>query len=643
MIGREVIAQVKEIARIEEVVGEYVTLKRKGQNEWACCPFHHEKTPSFSVAPNKGIFKCFGCGKSGDAITFIMEIEGVEYPEAIRMLAKKYGIEVQEHAPDSEQAEAQNEKEALLIVMQYAAKFYEESLYKNEEGKAIGMSYFLERGFQETTMRAFQLGYSLDRSDTFLKEALAKGYALDKLIASGMVMDKDGRQYDRFRGRVMFPIHNVAGKVIAFGARMLGQDKNQPKYLNSPETLLYHKKNILYGIFQARQAIRQQDNCYLTEGYTDVLTLHQAGVQNVVASSGTSLTEEQIRLIKRYTQNVTMLYDGDSAGIKASFRGIDLLLAEGLNVRAVSFPEGEDPDSYCRKVGPSAFQDYLKSNVQDFIGFMVSVKRADAGDDPIKRAALIGEIVQSLSLMDDSIKRTLYIKLCADKLEIGEEVLLAELNKILIRKRNEERKKPSADLPKGVAEAVTTAHDAATQAVSFSPPIDLRVGYEREIARLLITYGHMEVEQGRYLSDYFNEELSDVFFASESYARFMVLYKQKAEEAPGQDLSKRFLSEEDASIRQMAVDLLSTKYEVSALWKKYEIEVPLEQDVLPQVVMTTLIRLKWQHVRKLLEENSAHLKDIRNIAQEETVLKVQLELKKTEKELAGKLGIVVSK
>lgn len=643
MIGKEVVAQVKELARIEEVVGEYVTLKRKGQNEWACCPFHHEKTPSFSVAPNKGIFKCFGCGKAGDAITFIMEIEGVEYPEAVRMLAKKYGIEVQEHALDSEQAQAQNEKEALLIVMQYAARFFEDALHQSEEGKAIGKSYFAERGVQETTMRAFQLGYSFDASDAFLKDALSKGYALDKLIASGMVSDKEGRQYDRFRGRVMFPIHNVAGKVIAFGARMLGQDKNQPKYLNSPETLLYQKKHILYGIFQARQAIRQQDNCYLTEGYTDVLTLHQAGVHHVVASSGTALTEEQIRLIKRYTLNVTLLYDGDQAGIKASFRGIDLLLAEGLNVRAVAFPEGEDPDSYCRKVGPSAFIDYLQSNVQDFMSFMLTVKRADAGNDPIKRAALIGEVVQSLSLIEDSIKRALYIKLCSDLLAIGEEVLLAELNKKILRKRKEDQQRRSSALPEGITEAPASQHQAEAQAAAFAPPADLRIGYEREVARLLLNYGHLEIEEGRFLAEYFSEELSDVLFVSESYAQFVMLYKQKATQAPGQNLSQLFLSDDDSNVRNLAVELLSSKYEVSALWKKYEIEVPLEQDMLPQVVMTTLIRLKWQHVRKLIEENTMHLQDLKSIAQEEMILKVQLELKKTEKELAGKLGIVVTK
>lgn len=640
MISRQVIDQIRETARIEEVVGDYVSLKRKGQNQWACCPFHQEKSPSFSVSPSKGIFKCFGCGKSGDSIGFIMEIEGLGYLEAIRALGKKYGIEVKEEEQSSEAQQEQNEREAQLIAMNFACRYYETQLKEAEEGQSIGLSYFKERGFNSQTIETFQLGYSPASGQALHEEALAKGYQEQILLNAGLLSESNGRLYDRFRGRVMFPIHNVSGKVIAFGARMMGNDKNQPKYLNSPETLLYHKKNILYGIAQARQAIRQKDNCYLTEGYTDVLTLHQAGVSNVVASSGTSLTEEQIRLIKRYTDNVTVLYDGDQAGIKASFRGIDLLLQEGLNVRAVTFPDGEDPDSYCRKVGADAFQAYLQVEVRDFMSFMLGIKLAEAGKDPLKKAEIVGEIVGSIALIDDTIKRAVYLKECSIQLQMAEDVLIAELNKRLIKKRKEDKQRKELDLPEGVVNAVTTLDHIQPQPIIGA--LDLRSGYEREICRLLLSYGHISVDEGRFVVDYLFEETGDVPFMAGPFQEFMLAYQSEAMLKPGTDLSPYFMAHEREDLRKMAIELLSSRYEISEAWKEHDIEVPREQDILSHVVVTTVLRLKWQHIRKLIEENQKVLQS--SEIEEETDLhqKIHFELKQTEKELAGKLGIVVA-
>lgn len=363
MIPQDTVNQILQAADIGEVVGEFVTLKRRGANLIACCPFHNEKTPSFSVSPAKGIYKCFGCGKGGDSVRFVMDLEGLSYPDALKWLAKKYNIEIKEKEFTDSELAAQNERESLFIVSEFANNFFRDYLLNSSEGQSVGASYFIERGFSKPVMERFHLGFAPDGRDLFYKTATQAGFSQEVLEKAGLVSKKDDNTYlDRFRGRVVFPIHNVAGKTIAFGARILKTDAKAPKYINSPETEIYHKSKIVYGIYQAKNAIRQKENCFLVEGYTDVISLHQAGIENVVASSGTSLTVEQIRLIGRFTDNITVLYDGDSAGIKASLRGIDLILEEGLNVKAVVFPEGDDPDSYIRKVGGEAFTRYVEQN-----------------------------------------------------------------------------------------------------------------------------------------------------------------------------------------------------------------------------------------------------------------------------------------
>ena len=423
MIPQETIEEIKSRTDVLEVISDYVDLKKAGSNYRGLSPFNQERTPSFYVVPSKGFFKDFSSGKAGDAITFLMEAEGMSYLEAIKHLAKKYGIEIQEEAPTDEELLARNERDSLFIVMKFAAQYFQDTLWKHDDGRAIGLSYFKERGFSEATIREFGLGYTLEQWDGLIKEAEQKNYSVDLLEKAGLVVkrEEENKQYDRFRGRVMFPIYNVSGRILAFGGRILGNKTEKTagrpsagrppaKYINSPETPIYHKSDVLYGIFQAKQAIRQEEVCYLVEGYTDVISLHQAGVKNVVASSGTSLTHEQIRLISRYTKNVVVLFDGDAAGLKASFRGIDMILEGGLNVKAVVLPEGEDPDTLARRLSAQELKDFLQAHQEDFISFKTNIYQKEAADDPIKRAELIREVVSTIAKVPDPIQRQVYVK-----------------------------------------------------------------------------------------------------------------------------------------------------------------------------------------------------------------------------------------
>src|SRR5476651_1258397 len=435
MISKSTIDRIMEATDIVEVIGEFVQLKKRGANYVGLSPFANERTPSFTVSPAKGIFKAFSSGKGGSAITFLMALEKFTYPEALKWLAKKYSIEVEETVETIENKEEENRRESLMIVSAFAAKFFHESLLETDEGKAIGLSYFKERGFTADTINKFELGYSPDQWEAFTGQAIKEGYQQEFLIDSGLSVKRDnGNLYDRYRGRVIFPIHSFTGRVIAFGGRTLKSDKNVPKYVNSPESEIYHKSNVLYGLFFAKKSIRDLDNCYLVEGYADVLSVHQAGIENVVASSGTSLTVEQIRLIGRLTQNITILYDGDAAGIKASLRGLDMILEEGLNVKVVLFPDGDDPDSYVRKVGTAAFKNHIEKNKKDFILYKTDMLLSEAGNDPIKKSEVIREIVESIAKIPDSIKASVFIKECSHQLQIDERALLSELNKMRLAK-----------------------------------------------------------------------------------------------------------------------------------------------------------------------------------------------------------------
>ena len=431
MIDQLTIDRINEAAHIEDVVGDYVTLRKRGVNLLGLCPFHNEKTPSFTVSPAKGIFKCFGCGKGGNSVHFIMEHEQLSYVEALKYLARKYHIEVVEKEMTPEEEAARNDRESMLLVNEYAQKYFTNILHNHIDGKAVGLGYFRERGFRDDIIRKFQLGYCLDEKDGFTKDALKSGYKKEFLVKTGLTIEGENNYVaDRFRGRVMFPVHSLSGKVLAFGGRILKKDEKLAKYVNSPESEIYHKSNELYGIFFAKQAIVRHDRCYLVEGYTDVISMFQSGIENVVASSGTSLTPGQIRLIHRFTENVTVLYDGDPAGIKASIRGIDLLLEEGLNIKVLLLPDGDDPDSFARKNNASDFIRFVEENSVDFIRFKTSLLLNEVGNDPIKRAGLVQDIVRSIAIIPNQLIRSEYVKECSTLLDVNEQMLYHEIAKI---------------------------------------------------------------------------------------------------------------------------------------------------------------------------------------------------------------------
>lgn len=636
--------KVKERADIVEVVGDYVPLKKKGQNMWACCPFHGEKTPSFSISPAKQIYKCFGCGKAGDPIQFVMDIEGIGFAEAIRHLAKKYGIEIEEEEEQTPaQLQEQGERESLFIALNFAKDFFVKNL-KTEEGKSIGLSYFKERGFTPAIIEKFDLGYALDGWDHLLKAAKESGFQEDILLKSGLILQKEGdptRLYDRFRNRVTFTIHNVSGRPIGFGARILTKDKNQPKYINSPETPIYHKSDVLYGMFQAKKAIRDKDNCYLVEGYTDVISLHLSGIENVVASSGTSLTEGQIKLIKRFTNHVTVLYDGDNAGIKASLRGIDLLLEGGLLVKAVVFPDGEDPDSFSQKVGTQAFQDYLEANSRDFIGFKIGLYQDEIQRDPIRKAELIREVVQSIGKIPDPIIRSVYAKEASGLLSIEEEIIHSELNKALLKVQKDQfqRAKQEAEDEQKLEELLPIA------------PVELSMDealliQEKEMVRLLINYGWEKLDQdGLHLGQYLLDETEEIEFHTPIYRKIWSTYRTKLSqgEVPTYEY---FLETGDAEIKQEIIGLITPRYEISNYWHdKHQIFINKESDDLTQTVYKSILRLKRRMVQKMMEDTKQKLK----LAEQEKVgeegvfelQQIYFELKKVQVEIDKELGIVI--
>jgi DNA primase len=640
MIGRETIDEVKSRMDIVDVVGDFISLKRSGQNYKALSPFTNEKTASFYVVPAKGIFKDFSSGKGGDCITFVMEHEGMSYTEAIRFLAKKYGVELKEQQYTNEELTSQSERDSLYIVMNFAKEQYKELLFGHEEGRSIGLSYFRERGFNDRTIEKFELGYCLNQWDYLTKTAVAKGYSEDILEKAGLLIRKEeGKKYDRFRGRVIFPVHNLAGKVIAFGARILTKEKDQPKYINSPETEIYHKSNVLYGLYQGKNAIRKEEFCFLVEGYTDVISLHQADIENVVASSGTALTEDQIKLMRRFTENVTVLYDGDAAGIKAALRGIDLVLKGGLNVRIVLLPDGEDPDSISKKMGSTELKKYLHDHTQDFISFKIGLYSKDAGHDPIKKAEAIREIVNSISVIPDPIKRSVYIQETSTLLKIGETVLFTELNKILIQERNKKTQERVKD-----NELKEQAPDVLpdSQQSSGTDTITLIQRQEREAIRLLLNYAESTYEEQR-VADFMLTELDEVEFTDPVLNEIYQAFKRGASESTTVD-TLYFMEHGSLAVKGMVADLTTSRYETSKHWsEKYHIHFPQEKEIIQDVAYTNVLRLKFRLIQKLMEENLAQMKQSGNESDLEKYFTIHEQLKGAEREIAGILGIVISK
>ena len=620
MIDQATIDRIYESAKIVEVVSDFVTLRKRGVNYIGCCPFHNEKTPSFTVSPAKDIFKCFGCGKGGNAVHFIMEHESMSYADALRYLAKKYHIEVQEKELTPEEMVRHTDRESMLVLNSYAQKYFSTILHQHTEGKAVGFSYFKERGFRDDIIEKFQLGYCLEERDAFTKEALKNGYKKEYLVKTGLTIEGENNYTaDRFRGRVLFPVHSLSGKVVAFGGRILKSDAKAAKYLNSPESEIYHKSNELYGIYFAKQSIVKSDCCYLVEGYTDVISMHQAGIENVVASSGTSLTSGQIRLIHRFTPNITVIYDGDAAGIKASLRGIDLLLEEGMNVKVLLLPDGEDPDSFARKQDSSEFISYINENQTDFIGFKTKLLLEDAGKDPVKRALLIADIVKSIAIIPDNIMRSVYVRECSRTLEIDEKVLIDEINKINRNKREQnftQRRQAVSDLYENERKATAEQHGIPVNATPSK-------GDELEkaalnILRYLIRYGEQALYeeqneetkeiQKRTVADYIITELENDGLEFANTLHQQILDEAKSFSRQEWNAENHFKNNVDINISSIAVDLITEPYQLSKIHEKIQ-QIEPEQDRLIQLVPRVVLEYKNKVVLTKIKDIQLKIKE----------------------------------
>ncbi len=613
MIDKGTVDRVLEAAQgqITDVISEFVNLKRRGVNYIGLCPFHNEKTPSFTVSPAKGIYKCFGCGKGGNAVNFLMDHEQISFVDAIRTLGKKFHIHIEEKEMTSEELSQQNDRESMLVLTGFAAGYFSKRLHESDEGKSVGLGYFRRRGFRDDVIKNFGLGYSPESKDAFTREALHQGYKLEFLEKTGLSVVRDDYRADRFRGRVIFPIHSLAGKVIGFGGRILRSDAKAAKYLNSPESEIYHKSQILYGIYQAKQEIVRQERCYLVEGYTDVLSFHQAGVSNVVASSGTALTLNQIRLIARFAPNITIIFDGDTAGIKAALRGIDLILEEGINVKVLLLPDGEDPDSFAKKMEGQKLTEYISQHETDFIRFKTALLMQESKDDPVLRAQLIQDIIRTMAVIPDPIVRSEYVKECSNLMKVDEPVLYLEIGRIRRKKLEKEQGRTLSNTSSPAGGNLTGLTPAAS--ITSGNPFE---NEEREVLRFLLKYGDYplgehEVEGEQRLvsvGEYILIELRQdgLLSANPLYNRVMELYEAHHSDE-GFSISRFFTGIADAQISSLASDLLAPEYSLSRIHNRL-VAVKTEKEGLDEFVPKVVNELKWKKVRVLMEEKRQQLK-----------------------------------
>ena len=643
MISRSTIDRVFETARVEEVIGEFVQLKKAGSNFKGLSPFTDEKSPSFMVSPVKQIWKDFSTGKGGNAVSFLMEHEHYSYPEAIKFLAKKYNIEIEETVQSDQEKEQMNERESMFLVSNFAKEYFHDILLNSTQGKAIGLSYFKERGFNENSIKKFDLGYCLDNWDSFTNEALKKGYDIKYLASTGVTIVREKKQFDRFKGRVMFPIHSMSGRILGFGGRTLSSDKKTAKYVNSPESDIYHKSKILYGIYQAKKEIAKQDNCYLVEGYTDVISFYQSGIENVVASSGTALTSDQIRLVHRLTKNITVLFDGDAAGIRASLRGIDLILEQGMNVKVVAFPDGDDPDSFAKKHSEASLREYLEESSQDFINFKVSLLMKDANNDPVKKAGLIRDIVTSISKIPDSIQREVYVQECSRIMEISERVLFSELAQLISKnsqdyKKNQQKEKQSFEVIKKQTEQLKEVNSLFI--------------LEREIIRILLLFGNQEtdfvdfievededgvihLEKEKYTNQvskelYLNLQDDEIEFSNEI---FQSIYYEMIHQLNQEDKieMETFINHSNPDISSIVTSILmdDEKYTLSD-WKRKNIFVTESVEVLSKLVSDAILNLRRILIDKKIQQ-------LINPSEGEAVKNIDLEMIQNYTELKKRL------
>jgi DNA primase len=658
VITKATIDTVYETARVEEVIGDFVMLKRAGSNFKGLSPFSSERSPSFMVSPAKGIWKDFSSGKGGNAIAFLMEHEKFTYPEAIRYLAKKYNIEIEETEQTAEEKANTDVRESLYLVSEFAKNYFHDTLLNAEEGKAIGLSYFKERGFTNETIKKFSLGYSPETWDAFTKEALGKGYKLEFLEAVGLTIPREDRPFDRFKGRVMFPIQSMSGRTLGFGGRILTNDKKAAKYLNSPESELYHKSKVLYGIFQAKQAIAKQNNCFLVEGYTDVIQFNQVGVENVVASSGTALTPDQIRLINRLTKNITVLFDGDAAGLRASIRGIDLILEEGMNVKVCAFPDGEDPDSFARKTPYDELVLYLEENAKDFIQFKASLLMNDAKNDPIKKADLIRDMVVSISKIPDRIQREIYIQECSRIMDISEQVLTSTLAQLVQKDIAEIGKKQKQE-----QKAFEIVKDENPEAIAIQK-VDILYRLERKIIEILLLYGNKTEEfEDVLLQTNADGEIEHVT-EKKVYKVFQRIYLSLQEDEVElanpmfkdifNDLINHFLQNENFSIEQYIMQLnpdlaqevtdilMEDERLVLHNWEGQNIFPKSKNETIGQYVSETILTLRWYLVDKIIEEIKSSVSSEPDSDNTET-LSLAMDYYKLVNFFSKKLGRVMSR
>lgn len=649
MITQKTIQDVMNIARVEEVIGDFINLRRRGVNMIGNCPFHDEKTPSFTVSPSKNIYKCFGCGKGGDSVRFIMDHEKISFPESIRFLANRYNITIEETVNTTENIEQKLITDSLYIVNEFARDHFTDTLFNRAEGKNIGLSYFKERGFREATIKKFELGYATEDRDEFTKRAIDKKFNIEHLRSLGLTSKSD---LDFFRARVMFTIHNVSGKVIAFAGRTLSSDKKQPKYINSPESEIYNKRAVLYGLYFAKDAIRKEDECILVEGYTDVITLHQGKIENVVASSGTSLTKEQINLIKRHTKNIKIIYDGDAAGIKAALRGLDLVLESDMNVKLVLLPDGQDPDSFLAAQGTEAFQAFLKDNEEDFLFFKTRILLEETSNDPIKKSLAIRDIVSSIAKVQETFKRTLYIRQCAGMLDLSEEVLNSEVNKVLKegfkRKQQEDDRQNGSQQPPYALDEEAWLNPKPTLSTDQVELVKNDAHQERAVCSILVNYGDKVYdEQGQFLAQFMVDTLESLMdeFDIELYKKIITVTKEQLKEQ-NTISGAYYTSHPDEEVRKFAVDAMSSPY-IYADWAKKEItlqtqKMPDENYV--RDATNALKRLQLRKSKRVIRQVQTYLDKATPVERESEEymlnLKVLQVLLKERNELAAELGTV---
>lgn len=642
MISPSTIQQILSRIDIVEIISAFIKLKKRGSNYLGLCPFHNEKTPSFTVSPSKEIYKCFGCGRSGNSISFLMEHEKYSYVEALRWLAAKYNVEIEETETSPEIKQQQLLADSLYAINNFAQKFFADVLFNTDEGQDIGLSYLKQRGFREDIIKKFQIGFNPSARDNFTTAALASQFNIDYLQKSGLITIRDEKPADNYRGRIIFPVHNQSGKILGFGARLIKNNDKAPKYINTPENEIYVKSKILYGSYFARMAIDKADECLLVEGYTDVIALHQAGIENVVASGGTSLTPDQLRLVKKYTNNLTIIYDGDAAGIKAALRGLDLALEEGLNVNLVLIPDKEDPDSYINKKGVTAFVEFISANKKDFILFQLDIALKDAGDDTNKKSAIVNQIAETISKInkaEDFTKQQDYIRKSAELLKIDESGLHNLVNKFIREKINKEGRKSFTDekvFPEGVQSISIAEDDDVINLLNEDEQ------NERALVRSLLEFGTKEWEPGKTVTDFIlndiiEEELIDNKKLAEVIQTFKAWY-----DAGLEPTEKNFLYHEDQQMSALVVSIMEFPYEISPGWKEhYEMPVPTREDTYKEEVFSTINYLKLRKIRRLISINQKDLEKSHSSEEQLQLLQTHKHLKDIEVEMTRQMGTVI--